>query len=225
LNPKGGNKKNSEWVLADWAVVKGIESTTRYRPQTKRRSGSNQAKVSGTATARANSGRKGGIIARKTRASAARKSMGRDLHSQSLLIDNLAYRHDMPRDNYYNRSLAYPRAPGAKVEPITPPEMNSVHILMHTNSNSQAYAYTNGHEYSQHHPYPPLTSYAVSDVGSVYTTDASTPNTLRGHAGPAPGLPTEYGQIFSHTNEGGNVGRPAYNMPWGDTGAGGTYYN
>ncbi|KAK8058238.1 hypothetical protein PG994_008686, partial [Apiospora phragmitis] len=64
-------KRSNEWVLADWAIRDGVQSTTRYRKanSTSRRGASSRAQQpQGVVSARAASGRKGGLTASKTKA-------------------------------------------------------------------------------------------------------------------------------------------------------------
>ncbi|PHH67359.1 hypothetical protein CDD81_126 [Ophiocordyceps australis] len=72
------SKRANEWVLEDWAVRYGVQSTTRYRKGTSRRRAatgrwhvSSQAQPTTHSAKRAVSGRKGGCAARDSRIRAA----------------------------------------------------------------------------------------------------------------------------------------------------------
>ncbi|KAK7967678.1 forkhead domain-containing protein [Apiospora aurea] len=68
----GGPKRSNEWVLTEWAAREGVQSTTRYRhskSNTGRRGPSSRShQQQGSVSARAASGRKGGLTASKTKA-------------------------------------------------------------------------------------------------------------------------------------------------------------
>ncbi|KAI1827199.1 hypothetical protein F4861DRAFT_436654 [Xylaria intraflava] len=70
-------KKSTEWVLQDWAIRDGVQSTTRYRrgnPNRRGGSASHHRSQGSSNTARASSGRRGGISSSKNKSVGARRS-------------------------------------------------------------------------------------------------------------------------------------------------------
>ncbi|KAI0096926.1 hypothetical protein GGR51DRAFT_566912 [Nemania sp. FL0031] len=101
-------KKSTEWMLADWAVRDGVQSTTRYRKGNPVRRCISTAHH-GSASARASSGRKGGINAGKNRSVGSKRSM----LSRTANPDILGRHIDPFHGPVYNRSLNYNYATAA----------------------------------------------------------------------------------------------------------------
>ncbi|KAK8047073.1 Fork-head transcriptional regulator [Apiospora saccharicola] len=77
----GEPKKSNEWVLTNWAERDGVQSTTRYRKSNstsgRRGPSSRSHHQQGSVSARAASGRKGGLTASKTKAANTRALLKR----------------------------------------------------------------------------------------------------------------------------------------------------
>lgn len=105
-------KKSTEWVLEDFAIKDGVQSTTRYRKGT---GAKKFTRSDHPAPARQSSGRKGGISASKTK---LQKQRAREERSDSRCP---IPRHNMLRSQY-TRSHLIPR----QNSPITPPSHESI---------------------------------------------------------------------------------------------------
>ncbi|KAG0652188.1 Forkhead box J3 [Hyphodiscus hymeniophilus] len=101
-------KKSTEWVLEDFAVKDGVQSTTRYR---KRTGNLRFTKSENPAPSRQSSGRRGGISASKTKSSRQRV---RDDRSEAI---GLMQRLDTGRQPYQQQSRS--RVP-RDFSPMTP---------------------------------------------------------------------------------------------------------
>ncbi|KAI1842199.1 hypothetical protein JX266_011607 [Neoarthrinium moseri] len=105
LTDTGEPKKSNEWVLTDEAITEGVESTTRYRKNTTRRGGSgsySRSNHNNPLSARASSGRKGGITASKTR-SANNRAAARRQHYGELMASQLPSSSLVQDHDYYSR--------------------------------------------------------------------------------------------------------------------------
>ncbi|ORY57776.1 uncharacterized protein BCR38DRAFT_489776 [Pseudomassariella vexata] len=154
----GEPKKSTEWVLEDWAVRDGVQSTTRYRkPNPSRRGGSgshSRHHRDYQPSARATSGRKGGLTASKTKAAATRQAM-RNKHMYSGASSHF------PSSHYYPRNHDAEYAGSVKDEPATPPDASVGDILfaepLSTNAAIPAtnpgyyYSHAHGHAHGQGH--------------------------------------------------------------------------
>ncbi|KAH9894517.1 hypothetical protein F4778DRAFT_278242 [Xylariomycetidae sp. FL2044] len=192
-------KKISEWTLMHWAI-NGVQSTTRYRKAKPGR----RAGAGGRArqSARANSGRRGGITASKTRAAATRRSTQSRFNSPSFtegqqiaLDNNFIYTHPPPHHF----------AHGMENEPVTPPDTSSSSMLWPTanpihGTYESHYARESGYSYtanpphvvpSQHPAYgpppPPPTQhhtanpYSLADVTGVYEPQPASTSASASH--------------------------------------------
>ena len=88
MEPPGQPRRANEWVLRDWAITDGVKSTTRYRKGVPGRRGAaarsqnngmrahhHNSRSHNSHSARASSGRKGGLSASKTKAAANREKL------------------------------------------------------------------------------------------------------------------------------------------------------
>ncbi|RYP53123.1 hypothetical protein DL769_010559 [Monosporascus sp. CRB-8-3] len=244
MNDAPETKKNTEWVLEDWAVTKGVQSTTRYRKgNNSRRGGSGHQRVHGNLSARASSGRKGGITASKTKAAATRKALVRGTQNPVFSIPNC--QGDPMRDALYDHSFGYQYSPNARGEPVTPPDVNAGGILLPDPTNGAAFSTTghanpgymypstlhhgqSHHDYSQHQQSPQQSQHH-NHTGTIYTLD-DVSGVYPGPLGPLSGssgqgvsttAPNNFNALFASPDE-MSGDRLAY-LPWGGSGAGGAY--
>ncbi|KAI1334358.1 hypothetical protein F5Y15DRAFT_294335 [Xylariaceae sp. FL0016] len=219
LPESGDNKKSTEWVLEDWAVNEGVQSTTRYRKGTSnRRQASSHHRVGGPLSARATSGRKGGITASKTKAANNRRHTSNQginhayLRSQQDVIQTMLHggaeyfspeytRPDLPvSTEAHNPNLVF-REPmsNAAIAPTT---------------TSQVYAYGENLHYGQMHnglsSHPPSSLYPNEHIHNVYQPPVHGQERL---SGTTPALPAVYGQVFADAEE-LQDGQAPY-IPWG----------
>ncbi|KAI0004692.1 hypothetical protein F4779DRAFT_633914 [Xylariaceae sp. FL0662B] len=171
----GEPKKATEWVLEEWAVH-GVQSTTRYRKgNSGRRGGPGSHTRAANLSARANSGRKGGITASRTKAAAASRRA-------------MFYRHDSPgflgshqghlHGNIYNQPLAFQYHDTPREAPMTPEPSASDMMLVSSlpstglsvNDNSQGFTYGNNLNYgeSQQSYNPGSAIFSMEAVTGVY---------------------------------------------------------
>ncbi|RYP08724.1 hypothetical protein DL764_001744 [Monosporascus ibericus] len=245
MNDVPETKKNTEWVLEDWAVTKGVQSTTRYRKgNNSRRGGSGHQRVHGNLSARASSGRKGGITASKTKAAATRKALVRGAQNSIFGIPNS--HGDPMRDAVYDRSFGYQYSPSGKGEPVTPPDINADDILLPDPTNGAAlstaghanlgYMYRSTlhhgqshHDYSQHQQSPqqphqhhnhPGTMYTLDDISGVYPGSLGPLSSSSGQ-GVSTTAPNNFDALFASPDE-MSEDQLAY-LPWGGSGTGGAY--
>ncbi|RYP67736.1 hypothetical protein DL771_007069 [Monosporascus sp. 5C6A] len=241
MNDAPETKKNTEWVLEDWAVTKGVQSTTRYRKgNNSRRGGSGHQRIHGNLSARASSGRKGGITASKTKAAATRKALVRGAQNPVFGIPN--DQADPMRDALYDRSFGYQYAPSAKGEPVTPPDINAGGMLLPDPTNAAAlstaghanpgYMYRNTlhhgqshHDYSRHqqpqqHHNHTGTMYTLDDVSGVYPGPLGPLSGSSGQ-GVSTTVPNNFNELFASPDEMSEDRLPY--LPWGGSGAGGAY--
>ncbi|KAI1121290.1 hypothetical protein F5Y10DRAFT_288670 [Nemania abortiva] len=95
-------KKSTEWMIAEWAIEKGVQSTTRYRKVVPPRRCASSAHH-GSASARASSGRRGGLNTSKNRSIGSKRSMLNRATNPEILS-----RHVDPfHGQMYNRPLNY----------------------------------------------------------------------------------------------------------------------
>ncbi|KAI0601607.1 hypothetical protein F4775DRAFT_605699 [Biscogniauxia sp. FL1348] len=240
LNDAGEPKKSTEWVLEDWAVIDGVQSTTRYRKGNPgRRAGSgSHGRLHGNPSARASSGRKGGLSASRARAAYHKRHA---LHHQN----HTQLHHGMPNapflnsqrepmhDAFYTRPLGYHYDSSTRDDPITPPETNIGDNLFHepmngggisTVGSTPGYAYGNHAQPSQtvpgyYHQQRPEAMYAMNDVTGGYQGPAAH---MPIHAqGSTPALPSNSGAPFANADE-INDNKGGY-LHWGGSATGGTY--
>ncbi|KAI1075010.1 hypothetical protein F5B20DRAFT_585704 [Whalleya microplaca] len=217
LTSSGETKKSTEWVLEDWAVH-GVQSTTRYRKGTSgRRGGPGSHSRATNLSARASSGRKGGITASRTKAAATRRailnrSASSYLSSQGQLQGNI-YDHQLPFQYHDNvRDVPMTTAEPGAGDMILPGPLPSNGLPV--NDNTQNYSYGNNLNYteSQHGYPPPEAMYPLGAVAGLY----------HGHPAPSSGrcqVPAtgEMHQLF------GNAGVNRVPFPYWDGAAGGHY--
>ncbi|RYO76320.1 hypothetical protein DL763_010594 [Monosporascus cannonballus] len=244
MNDAPETKKNTEWVLEDWAVTKGVQSTTRYRKgNNSRRGGSGHQRVHGNLSARASSGRKGGITASKTKAAATRKALVRGTQNPLFGVPN--GQGDSLTDALYDSSFGYQYSPSAGGEPVTPPDVNAGGMLLSDPTNGATFS-TAGHAnpgymyrstlhhgqshhgYSQHQQSPQQpqqqhhnhtgTMYTLDDVSGVYPGSLGPLSGSSGR-GVATTVPNNFNTPFVGPDE-MSEDRLAY-LPWGGSGAGG----
>ncbi|KAI1503019.1 hypothetical protein F5X99DRAFT_407577 [Biscogniauxia marginata] len=234
LNDSGEPKKSTEWVLEDWAVRDGVQSTTRYRKgNPSRRAGAgSHLRLHGNPSARASSGRKGGLSASRARAAHHRRHMTH--HPHQLRMPNSPFlnsQRDPMNEVFYGRSLGYHYDSNTRDEPVTPPETNVSDSIFHepmnhagisTTSGAHGYAYGNHSNPSQNNPYHqqqrPETVYSLDDVAGVYQPAAHPPARVQGNA---PVLPSSFGALFANTDE-INDNKVGY-LHWGSSATGSTY--
>ena len=140
-------KQSTEWVLEDFAVKDGVQSTTRYR---KRTSNQISTKSENRIPSRQSSGRKGGICASKTRTHGRRIKQDRPDSRCS------GHRLEMGQYNYQHRSRS---RPPRELSPLTPCPVDlpsaSPNCLMKNNAFD-----------------PPYEDLCLDDVQGVYTDDS-----------------------------------------------------
>ncbi|KAK9420796.1 hypothetical protein SUNI508_00887 [Seiridium unicorne] len=235
-------KKPSEWVLEDWAVKDGVQSTTRYRKTTPSRRGgsaSHRSQHNHPMTARASSGRKGGIKASKTRSAAQRATLQRQHQYGGMMASQVPF-NDLPKDHtFYHQHPSMDFANPGRGEPVTPPEIHAGDMLFGDTMHGQqglvsglGQGYYYGHEppQPQHrhlhqphpHPYPNANVYRLEDATGVYeppptcqSAGPSDPSQLPSHLPPA-----FSNDIFTNGMEEGEASTSAHgsnlHYSWGD---------
>ncbi|KAI8624782.1 hypothetical protein F5Y19DRAFT_480274 [Xylariaceae sp. FL1651] len=226
-------KKSTEWVLEDWAVRQGVQSTTRYRKGNPSRRGGSAAhhRAHGNISARASSGRKGGISASKTKAAATRRSM----LSRTANPDLFSGPPEPVHNTMYNRPLNYHYTANSIGSHTTPADVNHPDMMFRNHMNTTTLPTTsNGHTYpyngsiSHNHMVSnysqqihPSTIYSLESVAGIYQEpQASAPGRIHG-----PNLPLTSGfdTLFANSTEMGEE-RATY-IPWdGSAPDGGTYH-
>ncbi|KAI5927314.1 hypothetical protein F4810DRAFT_706684 [Camillea tinctor] len=236
-------KKSTEWVLQDWAVRDGVQSTTRYRKGNPgRRAGGSHGRLHGNPSARASSGRKGGLSASRARAANHRRHIINHTNQPQL-------HHPMPNspflnghreplhEAFYNRPIGYHYDSSTRDEPVTPPEANMGDQLFHepmssagisTVSGTHGYAYgSHAHAHPgqtnpgyHHHQPRPEAMYSLHDVTGSYQGPAAHMS-ARAH-GNAPALPSGFGPpLFANADE-INDNKVGY-LHWGASATSGPY--
>ncbi|KAI1641355.1 hypothetical protein F4809DRAFT_5774 [Biscogniauxia mediterranea] len=241
LNDSGEPKKSTEWVLEDWAVRDGVQSTTRYRKGNPgRRAGSgSHGRLHGNPSARASSGRKGGLSASRARAAHHKRHIAHhqnhpQLHHRMPNPPFLNSQREPMHDAFYSRPLGYHYDSSARDEPVTPPETNVGDNLFHEPMNGAGISTvgsTHGYAYGSHaHPNQTVPGYHHHQQRSepMYAMDDVT-GSYQGHAahvpirtqGSAPALPSNFGALFANADEitDNKVGY----LHWGGSVTGGTY--
>ncbi|KAI5865832.1 hypothetical protein GGS23DRAFT_616947 [Durotheca rogersii] len=195
LTESGEPKKSTEWVLEDWAV-QGVQSTTRYRSKgtSNRRGGAlgshgrSRANLSG----RANSGRKGGLSASKSKAASRRATLiqrrndvaaDRASSSSSMTTLTGTTQHHPVRDMMYNQQhmgFQYP-LPNFRTESATPANPVVANEMLFTpplhpaglpaTDSHHSFAYPHNFQYSQSHHagyHHSSSFYNFGDVTGIY---------------------------------------------------------
>lgn len=215
MTESGEPKKSTEWVLEDWAVREGVQSTTRYRPK----NNSGRRALSGShprgqgqqnLSARASSGRKGGITASRTRIAANRAALRRRRYDE-LMSSQLPSNNYQRSPGYYSRHPSMDYAPPPRGEPVTPPDVSAGNILFADALHTQAMAQGGHHGYyfgpAQTHrhlhqapapAYPGPEAYRIENTAAVY--DAP----LVHQAATAAAGPGDPSQLSAHLTPGFN---------------------
>ncbi|KAL7620748.1 hypothetical protein AAE478_009746 [Parahypoxylon ruwenzoriense] len=197
LTESGEAKKSTEWVLEDWAVH-GVQSTTRYRSKgtSNRRGGApgSHARAQSNLSGRANSGRKGGLCASKSKAAATRRAV-LNRHHASVIAGATSSPHDSGRHQLHQSrgmifghpiEFQYP-VTNVRAEPITPPDPVAGDVMLggplHHAAGLQAadanhgFPYANNLQYGQNHSqqhhhnhsyHPASGFYTLEDVTGIY---------------------------------------------------------
>ncbi|CAJ2500644.1 Uu.00g034970.m01.CDS01 [Anthostomella pinea] len=231
----GETKKSTEWVLEDWAVTDGVQSTTRYRKGNPSRRGGpgSHGRSHGNPSARASSGRKGGITASKTKAAASRRSTANRTHRPGFLGSHSDHLHE----SMYDRSAAYHYVSNGRDAAVTPPETDPTELLFRDPMNAaglaagsvggHGYPYNNHPHHQQLHPaysqqgHPGI--YTIDNLAGVYQPPTHASGRI---PGTATTLPSSYNALFAamEPDEEGRLDR-FNSMFWQDpgTGSGGAY--
>ncbi|KAI0127037.1 hypothetical protein BJ170DRAFT_684609 [Xylariales sp. AK1849] len=235
----GEPKKSTEWVLEEWAVQDGVQSTTRYRkgnPSRRGASGSHsRSHHARHLSTRASSGRKGGITASRTKAAANHRALRRQQYGEMMTshLSSTSYHHN---HSFYGRHPDMDYASSARGEPVTPPDISAGEILfadpMHGPqalgvNTGQGYYYGIGHPHYRHlhqpqqHPHSGPNAYRLEDVTRVYepppvsqTSGPVDPGRLSSH------LPPGFNNLFTD-DIGDNASEASVhvanlNYNWGD---------
>ncbi|KAI3324711.1 hypothetical protein HD806DRAFT_543366 [Xylariaceae sp. AK1471] len=191
-------KKSTEWVLEDWAVRDGVQSTTRYRKgNPSRRAGSAaHHRTHGSISSRATSGRRGGISTSKNKAVSTKRS----IMSRTTNPEMFSGHADPFPNPMYSRPMSYPYDPNHLNAPIATTDMDHADLIFRaplptlpTPGSGIAYSYRGHHNQAipsfpqQGHPH---TLYSMGNVTGVY---------------PGPQLPAHtssgYNNIFANPEE------------------------
>ncbi|KAI0409815.1 hypothetical protein F4802DRAFT_611502 [Xylaria palmicola] len=210
----GDSKKCTEWVLEDWAIRDGVQSTTRYRKGNPSRRGGSAAnqRAQGSVSARAIPGRKSSVNANKNRSVGMRRSvLSRAANSEYLSGHNVTNHGPME-----DRTLGY-NYPASIIHPQ--PTINQPNWMGHPHLPTAAahasmygptpYGYHNQPYAGAIHGLPHLEHaaalYPAAEMTSVFV-----------------GSPILNQQAFS--NPQGPVQKSVFN-PWGQAAEGGAYPN
>ncbi|KAI0377492.1 hypothetical protein F5Y04DRAFT_291727 [Hypomontagnella monticulosa] len=179
-------KKMSVWALEEWAID-GVQSTTRYRskgPSNRRGGLISHSRTNAHLSGRANSGRKGGICASKSKAAATKKAILNQRHHSSAFHNNNAHHlHTQMQHAGYgpHLGLQYHLPTLPRDGAITPPDhthegmmlgANTMQATMLPNSDANhGFAFTpNLPQYGQNnHSHV----YTLEDVAGIYQGDTA----------------------------------------------------
>jgi hypothetical protein len=217
-----------------------VQSTTRYRPKnnTGRRGGSGNSRLHQNHSARARSGRKGGITASKTRAASSRKSILRGAESSTFSMASTQRDHHH-QEGPYDHPIGYHYFPGPREEPATPPEAGPNEFMFpnHSSQSALSAATPSHHGYTFtsniHHSAPPQTfpqhpqnlgnPYTLADITGTYQGQPTTISERGQGLGLNSGLPAGFDTLFANPDE--IIDDRVPYLPWGNPGAGGSYHS
>lgn len=215
----GTPRRSTEWVLEDWAIQKGVQSTTRYRTKNnagRKATSSHRSGQGHHLSARATSGRRGGITASKTRLAANRAAMRRHQQYGSVLASRIPRNDFPPQQTFYNRAASMDFGQTGGNDPATPPEVPGGELIFADNTmqgppsmgsvTSHGYYFGPGQHQHQHaqlhspvpHSHPAANPYRLEDVTGVYEV----PSMQSAAAGPVEAshlaqLPANFGNLFT----------------------------
>ncbi|KAF3004489.1 hypothetical protein E8E14_007226 [Neopestalotiopsis sp. 37M] len=235
----GTPRRSTEWILQDWAVRDGVQSTTRYRPRNnpgRRSAGSQRSNQGHHVSARATSGRRGGITASRTRLAASRRmTRMRQPQHGGVLTSRI------PRNDFQGQQTFYSRAPSMEFgqaagnNPATPPEMPTGDFTFTSTMQgpppmgsvtSHGYFFGHGEHQQQqiHSPMPHahagVNPYRLEDVTGVYEAPSMQNGAVPVDASQLGQLSVSFGNLFTE-DMGENAPGPAVgvgnvNYGWGD---------
>ncbi|ETS85058.1 hypothetical protein PFICI_03083 [Pestalotiopsis fici W106-1] len=233
----GTPRRSTEWILQDWAVRDGVQSTTRYRPRNnpgRRSTGAHRSNRGHHVSARATSGRRGGITASRTRLAASRRTALRG-YGGGVFASRIPRNDFQRQQNFYGRAPSMDFGQAARSDPATPPEVPAGELLF-TNTmqgpppmgSVTSHGYFFGHGEPQHqqihspipHSHTGVNPYRLEDVTGVYEAPTIQNAGVQVEASHMGQLSASFGNLFTEdmgeSTQGSAMGVGNMNYGWGD---------
>lgn len=226
--------------MEDWAIH-GVQSTTRYRSKgtSNRRGGlSSHGRAHTNLSGRANSGRKGGLCASKSKAAATKRAiLNQRNHGSAFPSVSGNNMHHHVQHIVYNSHLGlqYSAPPNLRGEPITPPDPSPTDMMLSeplqapglpTTDTGHSFSYPSafpGYGQNNHHQGYHLgdTVYPLEDVTGIYPGHSTS-----AHAQTTPLIQSDLNAIFESSVHDPNESRNHHNLSfpyWPGQPTGGAY--